>query len=78
MDLSVRLGEEAAAALRKLQRTEGLDKSEAVRQALIRAARARFSPEAMRADAERLAADADNEAEMCRIREEWDRGPEAW
>lgn len=78
MNLSVRLDEEAARALRLLQRSEGLDKSEAVRQALIRAARARFSPEAMRADAERLAADADNEAELRRIREEWDRGPEAW
>jgi Arc/MetJ-type ribon-helix-helix transcriptional regulator len=63
--ISLRLDEEAARALEQLTR-DGASQSEAVREALIVAARLRRD-EQLRAEAEMLAADPEDRAEAARI-----------
>ena len=63
--ISIRLDREADSALRLLTRS-GRTQSEAVREALIEAAERRRPP-ALAADAERLAADPEDRAEMAEV-----------
>ncbi len=63
--ISIRLDEEAERALRLLTQS-GRSQSEAVREALIEAAERR-RPHTLAAEAARLAADADDRAEMAEV-----------
>ncbi len=63
--ISIRLDEEAEKALRLLTRS-GRTQSEAVRDALIEAAERR-RPRALADEAERLAADPEDRAEMAKV-----------
>lgn len=63
--ISIRLDEDAERALRLLTRS-GRTQSEAVRDALIEAAE-RCRPRALAAEAERLAADSEDRAEMAEV-----------
>ncbi len=63
--ISIRLDEEAEKALRLLTRS-GRTQSEAVREALIEAAE-RHRPRALAEEAERLAADPEDRAEMAEV-----------
>ena len=69
--LHVRLDDASAAAL-EVVRAEGLNDSEAVRTALKEAAARRRTRSAIRDEARRLAADADDREEMRLIREQMD------
>lgn len=68
--LTVRTDPAVDAAMKELT-ADGTTASEAVRQAIISAAKGRVA-ERMRADAERLATDPDDLAEIRRVREEMD------
>jgi len=67
-----RLDTESETALRLLL-SLGMNESEAVRAALIEAAERRTSDEALRADAERLAADPEDREMIRRLREDMDQ-----
>jgi hypothetical protein len=69
--LHVRLDKASAAAL-EVVRADGLNDSEAVRTALNEAAARRRTRSAIREEARRLAADADDREEMRLIREQMD------
>jgi Arc/MetJ-type ribon-helix-helix transcriptional regulator len=69
--LHVRLDESSAAALRVVKSDAGSD-SEAVRTALREAAARRTARSSIVAEVERLAADADDRAEMRAVREQLD------
>lgn len=76
--LSVRLDEDAARALEYLERARGMTRSEAVRDALIRAAGERFAARVLRVEGERLMNDPDYRDEVARIAADWDAGSDAW
>jgi hypothetical protein len=65
---SFRLDDESAEALSVLQRDSGLDQSGAVRLALIEAAQRRRRRASLAAEAEALAADPADRAEVAEIR----------
>jgi hypothetical protein len=67
--INVRLDADSERALRAVERLDGLSTSEAVRRALIEAEQRRFSDEAVRAAARRIAEDPAERAEA----EELDR-----
>lgn len=72
-----RLDEESRMALRLMVRM-GMTESEAVRTALVEAAAARSTDEALRAECERLMADPEQVAHTMRVRREMDEARPAW
>jgi len=66
--ISVRLDNEAARALRKVQAT-GLSQSEAIRQAILAAAKTLGNPQRLAIEIAALEADAEDRAEMLRVAE---------
>ena len=66
--VSVRLDDEATKALRVLE-ASGLNRSEAIRSALVEAARGRLSRAALAAEAARLEADELDRSEMLAVAE---------
>jgi hypothetical protein len=72
-----RLDDESRMALRLMVRM-GMTESEAVRTALVEAATARSTDEALRAECERLMADPEQAAHTMRIRHEMDELLPPW
>lgn len=66
--ISVRLDNETARALRKVQAT-GLSQSEAIRQAILAAAKTLGNPQRLAVEIAALEADAEDRAEMLRVAE---------
>lgn len=72
-----RLDDESRMALRLMVRM-GMTESEAVRTALVEAAAARSTDDALRAECERLMADPEQVAHTMHVRREMDEARPAW
>lgn len=75
--LSVRLDDEAAAALRELE-AQGMSRSQAVRSSLVLAAAQRRTRQALRAEARALADDERDVELMSKVREEMEDLSAPW
>ena len=75
--ITVRLDQEASRALARLE-SAGLSRSEAVREALVRATVGDRSREAMRREAERLASDPDDLREVAEVQRFMEGLSEPW
>lgn len=75
--VSVRLDEEALRALATLE-NRGASRSAAVRDALLRSAAEARAPDTLRDEATRLAADADDRAEIAAVNALLDEVSDAW
>jgi hypothetical protein len=75
--ISVRLDDEASSALRVLE-SSGMSRSDAIRQALVAAAKQREQSDALRREVEAVARDEDDRREVAVIMEILDEISEPW